>query len=154
MNASEIERHFTIKQLQAYNSKLRSEYNAARLETTRLRIHQEKIIKKEVEIRTIEYKNQLDEKDKIINEKDKEIEALKNKIAHMQSKLDNDASNSYKININDILDVTNNEEKTGTIKGISQFGSKYDVTFSFRIPKSWEGTEWAAKYNNLISKNK
>lgn len=127
MNASEIERHFTIKQLQAYNSKLRSDFNAARLEIQSLRIQQENIIKKEVETRTIEYKNQLDEKDKIITEKDKEIEALKNKIAHMQSTLDNDASNSglptSKTPIGKPKFIPNTREKSGKKKG-GQVGHK------------------------------
>jgi len=128
LNAKEIEQIFSYKQLQAYNSKLRSNYNAIKLENNRLRIQQESLIKKEVEIRTKEYKKQLNEKEKVINKKDKiiiekekEIEALKYQIAHMQSQLDNDASNSglptSKTPIGKKKFIPNTREKSDKKKG-------------------------------------
>ena len=83
LNAKEIEKLFTVRQLQAYNSEIRSRLNALELENSRIKKKQEIIIKKEVEIRTKEYVEELSLKDKIISEKDKQIEALKMQIAKM-----------------------------------------------------------------------
>jgi len=94
MTANEIKDRFTYKQLQAYNSKLRSEYNDLSFRYNILVKNQESIINKEVKTQTKIYEDELKNKDKIIEDKDKEIEALKNKIAHLSSTLDNDSTNS------------------------------------------------------------
>lgn len=43
-------------------------------------------------------------------------------------------SNAYHIKITDIIDAINNDKLEGTIKGISQFGPDYDITFSLNCP--------------------
>lgn len=134
LNAQELEKRFTLKQLQAYNCKLRSDYNAIQLEKNRLIKKQESIIKKEVEIRTKEYQEQLKEKNKVIEDKDKQIEALKTKIAHMQSQLDNDASNSgistAKTPIGKKKFIPNTREKSDKNKG-GQKGHKRNKLIPF-----------------------
>ncbi len=144
LNTKDIEQYFSYKQLKAYNSKLRSDYNAVRLENSRLLFQQESIIKKEVDIRTREYKSQLDEKDKIIIEKDKEIEALKYKIAHMQSKLDNDASNSgiptSKTPIGKRKFIPNTREKSDKKKG-GQVGHSKNKLETFKEEEATEVIE-------------
>ena len=91
MTADEIRKSFTMKQLQAYNSEIRSKYNSLRFEYNQLNSKFEIRVNAAVKARTSElenkYKNEL-------NEKDKQIEALKMKIAKMQSIMDNDSSNS------------------------------------------------------------
>lgn len=94
MTAEEIKERFTYKELQRFNSEIRSKYNSVKLELTTLKKNQENIITKQVEIRTKEINNKLEEKDKELIDKDKQIEALKEKIAKMQSILDNDSTNS------------------------------------------------------------
>lgn len=135
LKAKDYERIFTMKQLQSYNSKLRSKYNAVQLENNRLRKKQESLIKKEVEIRTKEYKKELVEKDKIINDKEEEIHALKEKVAKLQSKLDNDASNSgiptSKTPIGRRKYIPNTREKTNKAKG-GQKGHKKHKLIPFK----------------------
>lgn len=87
MTSKEIEKYFTFKQLQSYYYEIKSKYNSLQLEHNRTLKQQESTIKKEVEIRTKELNDEL-------KEKDRQIEALKLKIAKMQSKLDNDSTNS------------------------------------------------------------
>jgi len=58
LNAKEIEKIFTLKQLQAYNAEIRSQYNVLKLEHNRVIRQQQAIINKEVEIRTKEYVDQ------------------------------------------------------------------------------------------------
>lgn len=135
LKAKDYERIFTMKQLQSYNSKLRSKYNAVQLENNRLRKKQESLIKKEVEIRTKEYKKELVEKDKIINDKEEEIHALKEKVAKLQSKLDNDASNSgiptSKTSIGRRKYIPNTREKTNKANG-GQKGHKKHKLIPFK----------------------
>lgn len=45
-----------------------------------------------------------------------------------------DVSKTYNIKITDILDVTNNKDLKGIIKGISRIAKGYDVEFSFNFP--------------------
>lgn len=70
MTASEIERQFTIKQLQAYNSEIRSKYNHLNFLYSNLTKKFDKKVEIEVKNRTRElendYNNQLKEKDKQI----------------------------------------------------------------------------------------
>lgn len=55
MPSKELERQFTLKQLQAYNGEIRSKYNDLKFQYNYLKNNQEVIIKKEVAIRTKEY---------------------------------------------------------------------------------------------------
>ena len=52
LTAEYIEREYTIKQLQAYNSEIRSKYNDMKFKYNLIVKNQETIIEKEVEIRT------------------------------------------------------------------------------------------------------
>lgn len=149
IKAKEIEKYFSYKQMQEYIKKLRSNYNALQLEHSRLRIQQEGYIKKEVKIRTKELENKVKEiewkKDKIIAEKNKEIEVLKNKIAHMQSQLDNDASNSgistAKTAIGKKKFIPNSREKSGKKKG-GQVGHKKSKLQPFPKEEATEIVEY------------
>ncbi len=94
MKVEQIKERFSYKQLEAYNSQIRSKYNGLKFQYDFLIKKQEQIIEKEVKQRTEEYEQKLEEKNKIITEKEKEIEVLKSKIAHMASKMNNDSSNS------------------------------------------------------------
>ena len=105
ITAKELKERFTLKQLQAYNSEIRSKYNEMIFNYRKLEKQFEARVKTDVKRRTKEleknYNNQLKEKDKklkekdkLIEEKDKQIDALKEKIARMESKMNNDASNS------------------------------------------------------------
>ena len=91
MTADEIKRSFTMKQMLAYNSEIRSKYNSLKFQYNQLNSKFEIRVNAAVKARTVElenkYKNEL-------NEKDKQIEALKKEIAKMQSIMDNDSSNS------------------------------------------------------------
>ena len=91
MTAEEIRKSFTMKQLQAYNSEIRSKYNSLKFQYDQLNSKFDIRVNAAVKVRTSElenkYKNEL-------NEKEKQIEALKRQIAKMQSIMDNDSSNS------------------------------------------------------------
>lgn len=87
LTPEEIRRKFSYMQLLRYNGEIRSQYNSLKLEYRRLINQQEDTIKKQVEIRTKELTDE-------IEEKDKQIEALKMHIARMQSQIDNDSTNS------------------------------------------------------------
>jgi len=87
LTANDIKRAFSYKQLLSYNSELRSQLNQKNFELSNLKKKQEEIIKNEVELRTKELNDEL-------NDKEKQIEALKATIAKIQSKLDNDSTNS------------------------------------------------------------
>ena len=87
LTAEDLKRQFSYRQLLSYNSELRSQLNQKKFELSNLKSKQEQIIKNEVELRTKKLNDEL-------SEKDKQIEALKATIAKMQSKLDNDSTNS------------------------------------------------------------
>ena len=91
MTADEIRKSFTMKQLRAYNSEIRSKYNSLKFQYDQLNSKFDIRVNAAVKVRTSElekkYKNEL-------KEKEKQIEALKMKIAKMQSIMDNDSSNS------------------------------------------------------------
>lgn len=156
INAKEIENYFSYKQMQDYIKKLRSNYNALQLENNHLRINQEGHIKKEVKIRTkiledkvknieIEKDKIITKKEKIILEKDKEIEVLKSKIAHMQTLLDNDASNSgvptSKTAIGRKKFIPNSREKSEKKKG-AQPGHKKNKLKPFPKEEATEVVEY------------
>ena len=121
MTASDFEREFTLKQLQSYNSEIRSKYNSLQFNYNLLVKNQEKIIAKEVKNQTKNLNEELKNKDKIIADKDKQIEALKMQIAKMQLKLDTDSSNSglptSKTPINKKKLIPNTREKSDKSKG-------------------------------------
>ena len=114
LSAKEIEKIFTMNQLRSYNNKLRSDLNDARFQLNLLIKKQEEIIQKQVDERTSEIQNKLQEKDKI-------IDALKLKLAKMQAQLDNDSSNSglptSKTAIGKKKYIPNCREKSGKSKG-------------------------------------
>lgn len=91
MTAEEIKNNFTMKQMQAYNSQIRSKYNHLSFEYSQLKNKFEIRVEAAVKERTSELENKYK---KDMKEKEKEIEALKNKIAKMQSMMDNDSTNS------------------------------------------------------------
>lgn len=87
MNSDEIKQQFRYRDLLLELSTLKNQNTSLYNENKRLKKFNEDKIEKEVEIRTRELTNAL-------NDKNKEIEALKVQIAKMQSTIDNDASNS------------------------------------------------------------
>ena len=91
MTVEEIKNSFTLKQLQSYNSEIRSKYNHLRFEYSQLKNKFEIRLESAIKERTSELENKYKQD---IKEKDKEIEALKKKIAQMQSIMDNDSTNS------------------------------------------------------------
>lgn len=124
MTAEELKERFTYKELQHFNSEIRSKYNSIKLELTTLKKYQEKIIEKEVKIRTKDLQE-------TINEKDKQIEALKEKIARMQSILDNDSTNSglptSKTAIGKKKYIPNTREKSNKLKGGQEGHKKHKL---------------------------
>ena len=91
MTVEEIKNSFTLKQLQSYNSEIRSKYNHLRFEYSQLKNKFEIRLESAIKERTSELENKYKQD---IKEKDKEIEVLKKKIAQMQSIMDNDSTNS------------------------------------------------------------
>ena len=91
MTATELEKYYSIKQLQAYNSEIRSKYNQLKIQYNHLNKNFEIRVEATVKTRTAELEKQYKSE---LKEKDKEIEALKKQIAKMQSIMDNDSSNS------------------------------------------------------------
>ena len=134
MTANEIKERFTYKELQRFNSEMRSKYNQVQLELSTLKKYQEKIIKNEVETRTKDLTEQL-------NDRDKQIEALKEKIAKMQSIIDNDSTNSglptSKTSIGKKKYIPNTREKTNKLKG-GQKGHKKHKLEKFKESEATE----------------
>lgn len=89
---------------------------------------QEQIIEKEVKQRTKELE---DKHKKELEEKEKEIEALKRKLAHMASQLDNDSTNSglpsSKTPLNKKKYIPNTREKTGKKLGGQKGHTKHKL---------------------------
>lgn len=114
MTAEEIKNSFTLKQLQSYNSEIRSKYNHLRFEYSQLKNKFEIRLESAIKERTSELENKYKQD---IKEKDKEIEVLKKKIAQMQSIMDNDSTNSglptSKTAIGKKKYIPNTREKTG-----------------------------------------
>ena len=79
ITAKELKERFTLKQLQAYNSEIRSKYNEMIFNYKKLEKQFEARVKTDVKKRTKEleknYNDQLKEKNKLIEEKDKQIDA-------------------------------------------------------------------------------
>ena len=125
LTAEYIEREYTIKQLQAYNSEIRSKYNDMKFKYNLIVKNQETIIEKEVEIRTKKLTAE-------ITEKDRQIEALKKEIAKMQSVIDNDSTNSglptSKTSIGKKKYIPNSREKTDKKIGGQQGHKKHKLT--------------------------
>lgn len=98
MNASDLKREFTYRQLLNTNSKLRSKINYINLQYSTMKKEQEQIINNEVKIRTKTLEKQLKTQKKEfqdqLKEKDEIIQKLQEEIARMQSKMDNDSTNS------------------------------------------------------------
>ena len=113
LTAKDLERKFSYLQLLKYNGEIRSQFNALKLEYTRLKKQQQEEIENQVELRT----KQLTEE---LTEKDKQIEALKATIAKMQSQMNNDSTNSglptSKTAIGKAKYIPNTREKSGKKK--------------------------------------
>lgn len=154
MTSIKIERHFTIKQLQAYNSEIRSKYNALQLSYNNLEKNFDKKVEIEVKNRTKEleksYSNQL-------SEKDKQIEALKRELAKKQAIIDNDSTNSglptSKTPIGKKKYIPNTREKTDKLKG-GQKGHKKHKLEPFKEEEITEEIEIVpTECNKCHSKN-
>ena len=131
MTAEEIKNSFTLKQLQSYNSEIRSKYNHLRFEYSQLKNKFEIRLESAIKERTSELENKYKQD---IKEKDKEIEVLKKKIAQMQSIMDNDSTNSglptSKTAIGKKKYIPNTREKTGKKIG-GQAGHKKHKLVAF-----------------------
>ena len=131
MTVEEIKNSFTLKQLQSYNSEIRSKYNHLRFEYSQLKNKFEIRLESAIKERTSELENKYK---KDLKEKDKEIEALKKKIAQMQSVMDNDSTNSglptSKTAIGKKKYIPNTREKTGKKIG-GQAGHKKHKLVAF-----------------------
>lgn len=128
LTVEELKNRFTYKQLEAYNSEIRSKYNDINFKYSYLLKNQETIIENEVKRRTKELE---DTHKKELEEKDKQIEALKEKIARMQSIMDNDSTNpgipTSKTAIGKTKHIPNTREKTGRSKGAPKGHSKHQL---------------------------
>lgn len=134
LTAKDLERKFSYLQLLKYNGEIRSQFNALKLEYTRLKKQQQEEIENQVELRT----KQLTEE---LTEKDKQIEALKATIAKMQSQMNNDSTNSglptSKTAIGKVKYIPNTREKSGKKKG-GQSGHKKHKLEPFKEDEATE----------------
>lgn len=154
MTASEIERQFTIKQLQAYNSEIRSKYNHLNFLYSDLTKNFDKKVEIEVKNRTRELENDYNNQ---LNEKDKQIEALKKELAKKQAIIDNDSTNSglptSKTPIGKKKYIPNTREKTDKLKG-GQKGHKKHKLEPFKEEEITEEIEIVpTECNKCHSKN-
>lgn len=125
MDAKELERKFTIKQLMSFNAELRSRNSDISFQYNNLVKKQDQIIENKVNSRIKiiqnEFNSKLQEKDQLLEEKDMEIELLKDEIKKRQRIIDNNASNSgiptSKTPIGKKKHVPNTRVKTGKMVG-------------------------------------
>lgn len=128
MTAKELEREFKYKQLINELKRLKSINGMLSANYNNLKKYQETVIEKEVKKQTKEY-------EAVIKDQENQIDALKRKIAELQSKLDNDASNSgiptSKTPIGKKKYIPNTREKTDKPKG-GQVGHKKHKLVPFK----------------------
>lgn len=125
LSTSDLRRIYNYKNLQVELQALKKNYSLLMTEHNKELRLRETIIKKEVEEKTKEYTD-------TIKDKDKQIEALKKELAKLQSKLDNDSTNSglptSKTPIGKTKYIPNTREKTGKLKGGQKGHPKHKLT--------------------------
>ena len=131
LSKEELKIAYEYKKLLEENKILKNKLSAEMLQKKTIVTHQENTIRKEVEIRTKELTDELKNKEKIIEDRDKQIEALKMKIAKMQSIIDNDSTNSglptSKTPVGKKKYIPNTREKTGNHIGAQKGHPKHKL---------------------------
>lgn len=145
ISKQDLQNYFSYKQLQAYNTEIRSKYNDISLRYNYLEKNQEKIIEKAVKDRTKELEDNYKEQ---LKDKEKEIDALKKEIAKLTSKLDNNSMNSSiptsQTKIGTKKFIPNTREKTEKTKG-GQLGHKKHKLKGFSESEATEIIEVSEK---------
>lgn len=146
LTPSDLKRIYSYKNLQIELKALKKNYSILMTQHSKEIRLRDTIIRKEVEEKTREYTDTIKDKDKEIEtlrkdkdkeietlrkDKDKQIEALKKELAKLQSKLDNDSTNSglptSKTPIGKTKYIPNTREKTGKSKGGQQGHLKHKL---------------------------
>ena len=154
MTSQEFKKLYTYKQLEAYNSEIRSRYNNLSLRYNQLVKKQDVLIESAVKQRTKELENKHKQE---IQEKDKEINALKKEIAKLHSIMDNNTSNSgiptSKTKIGEKKYIPNSREKSNKTVG-GQLGHKKHKLLRFNEEEATEVVEVSPKLCPKCGSNK
>lgn len=154
MTSQEFKKLYTYKQLEAYNSEIRSRYNNLSLRYNQLVKKQDILIESAVKQRTKELENKHKQE---IQEKDKEINALKKEIAKLHSIMDNNTSNSgiptSKTKIGEKKYIPNSREKSNKTVG-GQLGHKKHKLLRFSEEEATEVVEVSPKLCPKCGSNK
>ena len=154
MTLQEFKKLYTYKQLEAYNSEIRSRYNNLSLRYNQLVKKQDVLIESAVKQRTKELENKHKQE---IQEKDKEINALKKEIAKLHSIMDNNTSNSgiptSKTKIGEKKYIPNSREKSNKTVG-GQLGHKKHKLLRFSEEEATEVVEVSPKLCPKCGSNK
>ena len=154
MTLQEFKKLYTYKQLEAYNSEIRSRYNNLSLRYNQLVKKQDVLIESAVKQRTKELENKHKQE---IQEKDKEINALKKEIAKLHSIMDNNTSNSgiptSKTKIGEKKYIPNSREKSNKTVG-GQLGHKKHKLLRFSEEEATEVVEVNPKLCPKCGSNK
>lgn len=154
MTSQEFKKLYTYKQLEAYNSEIRSRYNNLSLRYNQLVKKQDVLIESAVKQRTKELENKHKQE---IQEKDKEINALKKEIAKLHSIMDNNTSNSgiptSKTKIGEKKYIPNSREKSNKTVG-GQLGHKKHKLLRFSEEEATEVVEVNPKLCPKCGSNK
>ena len=154
MTLQEFKKLYTYKQLEAYNSEIRSRYNNLSLRYNQLVKKQDVLIESAVKQRTKELENKHKQE---IQEKDKEINALKKEIAKLHSIMDNNTSNSgiptSKTKIGEKKYIPNSREKSNKTVG-GQLGHKKHKLLRFNEEEATEVVEVSPKLCPKCGSNK
>lgn len=154
MTSQEFKKLYTYKQLEAYNSEIRSRYNNLSLRYNQLVKKQDILIESAVKQRTKELENKHKQE---IQEKDKEINALKKEIAKLHSIMDNNTSNSgiptSKTKIGEKKYIPNSREKSNKTVG-GQLGHKKHKLLRFNEEEATEVVEVSPKLCPKCGSNK
>ena len=154
MTSQEFKKLYTYKQLEAYNSEIRSRYNNLSLRYNQLLKKQDVLIESAVKQRTKELENKHKQE---IQEKDKEINALKKEIAKLHSIMDNNTSNSgiptSKTKIGEKKYIPNSREKSNKTVG-GQLGHKKHKLLRFSEEEATEVVEVNPKLCPKCGSNK
>ena len=154
MTSQEFKKLYTYKQLEAYNSEIRSRYNNLSLRYNQLVKKQDVLIESTVKQRTKELENKHKQE---IQEKDKEINALKKEIAKLHSIMDNNTSNSgiptSKTKIGEKKYIPNSREKSNKTVG-GQLGHKKHKLLRFSEEEATEVVEVSPKLCPKCGSNK
>lgn len=154
MTSQEFKKLYTYKQLEAYNSEIRSRYNNLSLRYNQLVKKQDVLIESAVKQRTKELENKHKQE---IQEKDKEINALKKEIAKLHSIMDNNTSNSgiptSKTKIGEKKYIPNSREKSNKTVG-GQLGHKKHKLLRFSEEEATEVVEVSPKLCPKCGSNK